>query len=91
MNNKDTTIEKTPENEHDVSVEIVPKEAKNWTICFQYDRNGGPADPPHHIQERIMQAASVLHELGFALDIKWGLAVPEIMDQIDDSVEPKNR
>ena len=56
---------------------------KFWTLVFRYDIDGEPCDPPPHIQDRIAMVSSILHEIGFGLDVIWGEAPASLSDMID--------
>ena len=53
-----------------------------WTIAFQYDGDMDPVDPPPHIEERILACMQILHQVGWGLEIKWGAAPKDLLDQI---------
>jgi len=55
---------------------------KFWTLAIQYDVDGEPCDPPNHIEERIVTMMRIMHEIGFGMDVKYGLAQKEMMDII---------
>jgi len=59
-----------------------PKE-KFWTIAFQFDGDGERVDPPPHIEDRILACMQILHQVGWGLDIKWGEAPKDLLDQIE--------
>jgi len=55
---------------------------KFWTLAIQYDVDGEPCDPPHHIEERLVTMMQIMHEIGFGMDVKYGFAQKEMMDII---------
>ena len=56
---------------------------KYWTMVVRYDVDGEPCDPPPHIQERLAMAMSVLHEIGFGMQVTYGLAERDFSDEIE--------
>tara|TARA_R100000808_G_scaffold5335_1_gene16334 strand:+ start:7358 stop:7552 length:195 start_codon:yes stop_codon:yes gene_type:complete len=49
---------------------------KFWTLVIRYDVDGEPCDPPPHIQDRLAMAMNVLHEMGYGMEVTYGLAEP---------------
>lgn len=80
MNNDNRKIDQITKKAMKGSVEPRGK----FTVAFQYDSDGGPSDPPSHITERIMAATQIFHEMGFALDVRWGTASEDLMEMIDE-------
>jgi len=58
---------------------------KYWTIAIRYETDsGGPCDPPPHITDRIAAIIPILHEMGWACDIRYGGTEKDFMDLIDE-------
>tara|TARA_R100000152_G_C6781425_1_gene215884 strand:- start:6090 stop:6281 length:192 start_codon:yes stop_codon:yes gene_type:complete len=60
---------------------------KFYTIALQYDVDGEPCDPPHHIEDRMVAMMQLMHEIGFGMDVKYGYAEQNILDMIDTGDE----
>ena len=45
---------------------------KYYTIAVQYDVDGEPCDPPHHIEDRMVMMMQLMHEIGFGMDVSYG-------------------
>jgi len=63
---------------------------KYWTIAMQYDVDGEPCDPPHHIEDRIIALMQIMHEMGFGVDVAYGYAEKKILEKIDTKSERRN-
>jgi hypothetical protein len=83
MNNEEIKTRKIEELTEEALEGSVESRGR-FTVAFQYDSDGGPADPPSHIVERVMAATQIFHELGYALDVRWGTASEDLMDMIDE-------
>ena len=65
-------------------IDMTKKEDTYWTILMRYETDAGePCDPPPHLMERMAQAMSILHEVGWQLAVIYGQATKEIEEQID--------
>jgi len=60
---------------------------KYYTIALQYDVDGEPCDPPHHIADRMVMLMQVMHEIGFGMDVSYGYAEKKIMKTIEEGGE----
>lgn len=59
---------------------------KYWTIALRYETDSGePCNPPPHITDRIVAIMPILHEMGWACDIRYGWTDKDFMDLVDDS------
>ena len=57
---------------------------KFYTIALQYDVDGEPCDPPHHIEDRMVMLMQLMHEIGFGMDVSYGYAEKKIMKTIEE-------
>lgn len=56
---------------------------KYWTLAIQYDVDGEPCEPPHHIEDRIVALMQMMHEMGFGMSVKYGHAEASLLDDIE--------
>ena len=54
-----------------------------WTLAIQYDVDGEPGAPPHHIEDRIVALMQMMHEIGFGMNLTYGLAEASLLDAIE--------
>ena len=58
---------------------------KYYTVVFQYTSDDDdPTEPVPFFAERVVAAASQLHEKGWGLDVRYGTANRDIMDQVKE-------
>ena len=57
---------------------------KFWTLVIRYDVDGEPCDPPPHITDRLGTIIPILHEVGYGMEVTYGLAEP-----LEDHIEWK--
>ena len=60
-------------------------EKKFQTIVFRYvSDDGDPTEMVPFFEERVVQCASILHEKGWGLDVRYGVADESIMDEVEE-------
>ena len=58
---------------------------KYSTVVFQFvSDDGDPTEPVPFFAERVVKAATHLHQTGWGLDVKYGNADRDIMDQVEE-------
>ena len=57
---------------------------KYWTLAIQYDVDGEPCDPPHHIEERLFALMQTMHEVGVGMNLVYGRAEASVLEAIEN-------
>jgi len=58
---------------------------KYLSILFQYvSDDGDPTEIIPYFEERIIESAKNLHQKGWGLDVRYGTADRNIMDQVEE-------
>jgi hypothetical protein len=58
---------------------------KYYTVVFQYSSDDGDAtEPVPFFADRVVAAASQLHETGWGLDVRYGTADKKILDLVKE-------
>tara|TARA_Y100000310_G_scaffold309170_1_gene353033 strand:- start:290 stop:472 length:183 start_codon:yes stop_codon:yes gene_type:complete len=58
---------------------------KYYTVVFQFSSDDGdPTEPVPFFADRVVAAASQLHEEGWGLDVRYGTAEQDILEMVKE-------